>query len=315
MTDPPHKPSSSGSEQGSPSARRPAVSLTYEERLAKDVRWALSEGSRHFQEDSALHEALRRIVARLNELGIPYAVAGGMALFRHGFRRFTEDVDILVTRGDLRTIHEKLVGLGYVPIFAGSKGLRDAELGVRIEFLVSGDYPGDGKPKPVAFPAPSERVVERGGVSYLSLEALVELKLASGMTGPDRMKDLADVQELIKLLNLPRDFARRLDPYVRGKYEELWVAGRRAPRRYVRIWRPAGGVGDVRTFDDLIAALPDAAEMLEAMRADGVRLEVRGAGDSVRLVTDDPEVARKYDMHDEAEFLDSGSGPGGDGES
>ena len=38
-----------------------------------------------------------------------------MALFRHGLRRFTEDVDLLVTKKDLRLIHEKLEGLGISP--------------------------------------------------------------------------------------------------------------------------------------------------------------------------------------------------------
>jgi hypothetical protein len=43
-------------------------------------------------------------------------------------------------------------------------------------------------------------------------EKLIELKLASGMTAPDRLKDLADVQELIKIRGLSRDFAEKLDP-------------------------------------------------------------------------------------------------------
>jgi hypothetical protein len=50
----------------------------------------------------------------------------------------------------------------------------------------------------------------------------VELKLASGMTSPRRLKDLADVLELIKLLALPADFADQLDPFVRDKYGEFW---------------------------------------------------------------------------------------------
>src|SRR5262249_5135435 len=106
----------------------------------------------HFEEKSAVHETLQRIVRRLNELGVAYAVVGGMALFFHGLRRFSEDVDILVTREDLAQIHERLEGLGYTPPFAGSKHLRDTSTGVRVEFLVSGEFPGDGRPKPVAFP-------------------------------------------------------------------------------------------------------------------------------------------------------------------
>jgi hypothetical protein len=149
-----------------------------------------------------------------------------MAMFFHGFRRFTEDVDILVTPEGLRRLHHGLQGLGYVPVFEGSRNLRDAESGVRIEFLVSGEFPGDGKPKPVAFPDPKQSSVEQEGVHWLSLPRLVELKLASGMTNPGRLKDLADVQELIRVLRLPEDFADQLQVFVQEKFKELWSSVR-----------------------------------------------------------------------------------------
>jgi hypothetical protein len=196
--------------------------IAYEKKLDRDLDWALREGSMHFDQDSAVHKTLGKIAQRLTELGIPYAVAGGMALFFHGYRRFTEDVDILVTQDGLREIHEKLEGLGYIPPFTGSKQLRDAESGVRIEFLVSGEYPGDGKPKPLAFPNPAEVAIEIGGIPFLKLTALLDLKLASGMTGAGRLKDLADVQELIKTLDLPRDLAEQMHPFVQDKFRALW---------------------------------------------------------------------------------------------
>jgi hypothetical protein len=198
------------------------MAIAYEERLGRELGWALREGSMHFEEKSAVHRTLHRIARWLDELHIPYAITGGMALFFHGFRRFTEDVDILVTREGLDEIRRHLDGLGYVPVFPGSKSFRDAESGVRVEFLVAGDFPGDGKPKPVAFPDPSGVSTERDDVRWLSLPALVELKLASGMTAPGRLKDLADVQELIRLLCLPSDFDGQLSPFVREKYRELW---------------------------------------------------------------------------------------------
>ncbi len=186
----------------------------------------MSEGSRHFEEESAVFKALHNITRRLKSLGIPYAVVGGMALFRHGLRRFTEDVDILVTKDDLRIIHEKLEDLGYLPPFTISKQLRDTEVGVKIEFLTTGDYPGDGKEKPVSFPDPRTVRFESDGISYVNLPTLVELKLASGMTNPGRLKDLADVLELIKAIDLPVDFANQLNPYVQDKFKELWSYAR-----------------------------------------------------------------------------------------
>ena len=194
----------------------------YEELLSQEPEWALNEGGLHFEEKSAVHRALRGIVRRLDALEIPYAISGAMALFLHGYRRFTEVVDILLTPEGLKTVHQHLRGLGYVPLSQGSRNLRDPTGGVRIEFLVTGEFPGDGKPKPVAFPDPAQVTIERGGIRYLRLPTLIELKLASGMTEPGRLRDLADVQDLIRLLNLPADLAHQLDPSVRDKYAELW---------------------------------------------------------------------------------------------
>ena len=58
----------------------------------------------------------------------------------------------------------------------------------------------------------------------LALGAMLELKLASGMSAPHRLKDLADVIETIRALFLPRETGAQLDPSVRAKFDELWVA-------------------------------------------------------------------------------------------
>jgi hypothetical protein len=145
-----------------------------------------------------------------------------MALVAHGYERTTVDVDILVTGEGNKIAREQLDGLGYVPPFPGSRNLRDVQTGVRIEFLITGEFPGDGKPKPIAFPDPAKVNVEIDGIRYLRLENLIELKLASGMTNPNRLKDLADVQELIRVLRPPRELGERLHEMVRGKFWEFW---------------------------------------------------------------------------------------------
>ena len=261
----------------------------------------MSEGSRHFEKNSAVFSALHKIARRLDELKIPYAVVGGMALFKHGYERFTKDVDILVSKEDLKRLHRELEGLGYLPAHKHSKHLRDTELGVRIEFLTTGDYPGDGKEKPVAFPDPQSVSFEADGVRYLNLATLIELKLASGMTDPGRLRDVADVLELVKVLNLPADFSEQLNPYVREKYLELWRQGR---TRYVTLWRNKWLTSKAKTIDEMIAMLRDAASTLEAIRRDGVVLEDDGGvgDDYARLVTTDPEIAKKYEMIEESEF-------------
>jgi hypothetical protein len=284
----------------------PTAVRSYEELLNENRRWALEEGSRHFDKDNSVFRSLRKIAAKLNELGIPYAIAGGMALFEHGYRRFTDDVDILVTRESLREIHKHLDGLGFVRPFERSKNLKDAELGVRIEFLIAGDYPGDGKPKPVSFPKPQEVAVEFEGIKYVGLPALIELKLASGISHPLRGKDIIDVQELITALQLPADFATKLNPYVRGKYQELWALVNGTPTRYMTTWRNKFLTTDAKSLEEMILALRNAAAELETMQADGVRLDPDGGtgDDYAHLVTEDPHVARKYGMYPESEILD-----------
>ena len=82
--------------------------VPYEDQLARDLEWALVEGSLHFENRSRVHQALIRITQCLTERGIPYAVVGGMALFAHGFRRFTEDVNFLVGLAELKRIHREI---------------------------------------------------------------------------------------------------------------------------------------------------------------------------------------------------------------
>ncbi|MCA9051651.1 MAG: hypothetical protein KDA89_23095 [Planctomycetaceae bacterium] len=287
-----------------PNAEAPDTS--YESQLDREADWAMSEGGRHFDEQSQVHLTLKRLCRRLDDLNIPYAVAGGMALFKHGFRRFTEDVDVLVSPEGLRAIHRNLKGLGYVPLFEKSKNLRDTESKVRIEFLLTGDYPGDGREKPVAFPSAADVSEVRDGVSILNLPTLVELKLASGMSGADRIKDLADVQELIKLLSLPEDFGESLNSYVTPKYRELWQSVHTRGRRYIRLWRNRFLTTGATSLDEMITTLSEAGKLLQRMRDDGVTLDPDGGtgDDYAKLVTTDPEIARKYDMHDESEFWD-----------
>jgi hypothetical protein len=130
----------------------------------------------------------------------------------------------------LARFREKVVGLGYLPAFPkAKKSFRDTRTGVKIEVMTTGEYPGDGKPKPVVFPDPIEARVDKDHVWILALEKLIELKLASGLSAPHRLKDLADVQELILHSRLPLDLSKTLDQSVRAEYERLWSAAQQAP--------------------------------------------------------------------------------------
>ncbi len=192
---------------------------------SRSVAEIYSEGQRYFMGVGKLNNALTRLVADLEAHQIDYVVIGAVALMAYGYPRFTEDIDLILNSNGFDRFHRELVGLDYSPAFDGAgKRLRSTRDGIPIELISSGEYPGDGKPKPVSFPDPSEASVEIDGVKFPTLEKLVELKLASGITAPDRLKDLADVQELIKIRGLSSEFANSLNPYVRGKFLELLEA-------------------------------------------------------------------------------------------
>ena len=191
---------------------------------AAEVWSGLAYAEAFFMSEAPVQRAMRKLAAALDELRIPYALVGAMALNEYGYRRVTVDVDVLMTPEGLKQFKAAWLGRGYVEKFPGSRGMRDTELGVTIDVLVSGDYPGDGQPKPVRFPDPAKVAIREGGLSLIPLATLVELKLASGMSALHRLKDLADIIELIQHVKLPRELADQLDASVREKYLELWDA-------------------------------------------------------------------------------------------
>lgn len=195
--------------------------LRYESELENSFDFVLSEADQLYQGQGRLRKTYERLAKRLDELGVSYSLVGGYALILHGVRRFTEDIDLLVSREGLARLHEELIGRGYVLAAPGSRNLRDVETGVQIEFVVTGEFPGDGKPKPVAFPDPGAGVETREGIKVIDLKSLTELKLASGMTAKAWLQDLADVHRLIQQHHLTADFAKQLHPYVRRKFLEL----------------------------------------------------------------------------------------------
>ncbi len=197
------------------------IGLDFQDVLASPTA-AYDEGLRFLRGQGMAHETLHRLVADLNTYGIDYSVIGAVALNQHGYRRFTEDIDLLMTADGLETFRRELVGRGYRPAFPGAtKKFRQTENNIPIEVIVSGEYPGDGRPKPIRFHDPGERFVVIDGVKTVDLATLIDLKLASGMTGLARLKDIADVQELIRALGLDAALAGLLDASVRDKYLEL----------------------------------------------------------------------------------------------
>lgn len=62
-----------------------------------------------------LYAELRRIVEALDAACIPYALAGGLAVSIYTTPRATEDIDLLISRGDLERVVAALGPAGFRP--------------------------------------------------------------------------------------------------------------------------------------------------------------------------------------------------------
>lgn len=182
--------------------------------------------------EAKVQRAASDLAAALDEIGVPYAIAGALAVSMHGHPRTTADVDVLLTPAGLQRFKRHWLGRGWVERFPGSKNMRDAHNGVNVDILLTGSYPGDGLPKPVQFLDPTDVSIEIDDLKTVDLPYLIELKLASGMTAPDRPRDFDDVIQLVRANHLPKNFSAKLDPWVRPKFLELWGYSQRRTDEY-----------------------------------------------------------------------------------
>jgi hypothetical protein len=93
---------------------------------------------------------------------------------------------------------------------------------VAVQFVLAGESEGPGQP--AAFPDPGDdgHVARIEGLPVLSLAALIQSKLACGLSNLRRThKDFADVVELIAIHRLDKSFARFLHKSVRPEFREL----------------------------------------------------------------------------------------------
>lgn len=182
----------------------------------------LKQVSLFFHGKDEVHKSLRRLVKRLERASIPYAVVGGMAVFAHGHKRTTNDVDILLTSAAFEEFKRVYVPRHYTQVAGRPRRFVDRTNRIGLDVLVTGLFPGSGKPGPIAYPEPAKVTQLFGKVAYIDLKTLIELKLAAR-----RHQDFADVVNLIKAHDLDEAFAARLHPVVRGDYTECLEEKRR----------------------------------------------------------------------------------------
>lgn len=134
----------------------------------------------------------------LQAMGCPAVLAGGWAVWRHGYvGRVTQDLDMVLPTDRVEEFLRAAAVSGF-EILPQAPGrwpkARHKETGIQVNILPEGGRPGTAsKPAPTTIRHPSELGAAGAALRYVKLPALVELKIAAG-----RARDEADVIELVR---------------------------------------------------------------------------------------------------------------------
>jgi hypothetical protein len=189
----------------------------------------LKEIDLFFQKKDPVHATMNRLAGRLERAGIAYALMGGMAVNAHKYVRTTGGVDFLLTPEGFAEFKRLFVSKYYEKLADAPRKFRDRKSNVQVDILLTGLYPGSGKPGPIAFPDPADvgETIDRRQV--IDLLTLIQLKLAAR-----RHRDFADVVELIRYNSLDETYARRLHSSVRADFIECLEEKRREDKYAAR---------------------------------------------------------------------------------
>jgi hypothetical protein len=182
----------------------------------------LKEIDMFFEGRGREHKTMRRLVQNLEKANIPYAIMGAMAVNAHHYERTTNDVDILLTPQGFFEFRRRFVPRSYDPVEGRPRRFLDRRCQVTFDILVTGHFPGSGKPGPIAFPDPIEVRESRQSMQVVNLPTLIELKLAAR-----RPRDFGDVVALIQFNHLDESFRDKLHPSVRQDFIECLEEKRR----------------------------------------------------------------------------------------
>ncbi len=185
--------------------------------LLENIEWL-----REALGNTVLIDTANRIAAELAKARIPHLIVGGLAVQEHGYVRTTVDVDVVVPDVDAAVDWLAAHGFKEAP---GPGGFRFSEVTVvmrdRVNNVKVDILPGGGKvdeKAAVLLPMPN-RVSDQP--QFIDVAGLITQKIGAYINNPlERIKDKADVVELIKRARLPRELP--VQAGVRAEYLQVW---------------------------------------------------------------------------------------------
>jgi hypothetical protein len=154
----------------------------------------------------------REVSSLMRENDLRGVVVGGVSVVLHGHVRTTKDVDVFL-EGPLDSLANLLTANGFAFDEERKEFVRE---GVSVHLVTIEQL----KQAP-------RKTVEIEGITTVSLEDLIEIKLRSGSSNLLGAQDLADAIGLIRHHRLTAEFVRHLD-------ESLWPTYRRIIRDETR---------------------------------------------------------------------------------
>jgi hypothetical protein len=168
---------------------------------------------------------VRAIDRLLAATDCPAVVAGGWAVWRHGYLgRVTQDVDVVIPADHIDELLRVAAVSGFVafPAKAGIwPKLHHKESDIQVDILPEGGTPGTpSKLAPTKIPHPARLGARETRLTYINLAGLIELKLAAG-----RARDESDIVELLRAnpdqLDALRQHLTGVHQRYRIKFDEL----------------------------------------------------------------------------------------------
>jgi hypothetical protein len=128
----------------------------------------------------------------LKQIKVAADLIGGVALQYYGYKRYTEDIDLLIDRSNYDVLANAIINTGG---FSLGKNNRFELNNYQIQICYDGLKVGD-----TIFPKPSS---SSHGLNVISLKILLKMKMEAGM---NRAKDRADFIELIKRGKISKEY-------------------------------------------------------------------------------------------------------------
>ena len=142
---------------------------------------------------SRLGKQITEVISTLNEIGVRFALIGGLALASHKVIRATQDVDLPVAAENADGVEQALTKLGYERLHRSPDAANYLRGDERVDLLYAS--------RPLARRLLTEAAESKtvfGSLRVVGVEGLIGFKLQGFVNDPRRTQDREDIRALLR---------------------------------------------------------------------------------------------------------------------